>query len=88
MYLVATAPVTEISGHHLTLENTNIQRGLDLFKGRIVKKRAVISLLNPTQAPIISSMAGFPLQHADHLGILCLLKERLLGKMIVPQFLP
>lgn len=88
MNLVATDAVIEISGHHLTLEKTNIQRVLDLFKDRIVKKRARISPLNPTQAPIVPSMAGFPLLHADHLRTLRLLKERLLGKMIVPQFLP
>lgn len=87
MNLVATDAVIEISGHHLTLEKT-IQRVLDLFKDRIVKKRARISPLNPTQAPIVPSMAGFPLLHADHLRTLRLLKERLLGKMIVPQFLP
>lgn len=87
MNLVATAAVIEISGHHLTLENTNIQRDLDLFKDRTVKKGAGISLLNPTQVPILSRMTGFQLQHTDHLRTLRLLKEKLLGKMIVSQFL-
>lgn len=85
MNLVATTAVIEISGHHLTLENTNIHRGLDLFKDRIVKKRAVISLLNPTQAPILPNTTGFPLHRADHLRTLYLLKKRLLGKMIYPS---